>query len=57
MVSKGSNEAGVRRVFTPAPRSPPPLPQLPGEEKSRMLDLGSAGIMQQTAVVAYQAES
>lgn len=57
MVSKGSDEAGARRVFTPAPRTPPPLPQLPGEEKSRMLDRGSAGLMQQTAVVAYQAES
>lgn len=57
MVSKGSDEAGARRVFTPAPHTPPPLPQLPGEEKSRMLDRGSAGLMQQTAVVAYQAKS
>lgn len=34
-MSEGSDEAGARHFFTPAPRSPPPLPQLPGEEKSR----------------------
>lgn len=38
MMSEGVTGQGrrVRRVFTPAPHSPPPLPQLPGEEKSRM---------------------
>lgn len=36
MVSEGVTGQGwrARSVFTPAPRSPPLLPQLPGEEKS-----------------------
>lgn len=36
MMSKGSDEAGARCVFTPVLHLPPPLPQLPGEEKNRM---------------------